>query len=451
MNQQKQPISRLINWMVLTSGAIIALVPFHALLTVWLTSIIGGYTAVRLWKEYLLLVLTVLAVYVCCTQAALWRRVRREPLLLLIGLYVLLLLLRGAWAVLSGNANGRAAAYGILLDGRFLVFFVIVWFVSQHTDLIVRWWRQLLLLPASLVAGFAALQYFILPPDVLKHFGYGPDTIMPVATVDQKITYQRVQSTLRGANPLGAYLVVIISAISVLIVAAKRLRWWLAGIFVLCCIALVVTFSRSAWIGIIAAASWLIWVSATSYTARRVLLVAGSVAILTFVAVGYALQDNDRFQNVFFHTDEHSAAAESSNAGRMNALQAGVQDIVSQPLGRGTGTAGPASVYNDHPARLAENYYLQLGQEVGVIGLVLFAAINLLVGLGLWWRRQELLPRVLLASLIGITVVNMLSHAWTDDTLAYIWWGLAGAALAVIPANRVGSVSDKRIIKHNHD
>jgi hypothetical protein len=35
----------------------------------------------------------------------------------------------------------------------------------------------------------------------------------------------------------------------------------------------------------------------------------------------------------------------------------------------------------------------------------------------------------LLASLIGISFVNLLSHAWADDTLAYLWWGLAGIAI----------------------
>jgi hypothetical protein len=42
-----------------------------------------------------------------------------------------------------------------------------------------------------------------------------------------------------------------------------------------------------------------------------------------------------------------------------------------------------------------------------------------------------MLALVLFASFIGISFVNLLSHAWTDDTIAYIWWGLAGAAMAL--------------------
>ena len=62
--------------------------------------------------------------------------------------------------------------------------------------------------------------------------------------------------------------------------------------------------------------------------------------------------------------------------------------------------------------------------------MVLFVAICVLVGRELWRHRSEQLAKILLASLVGITFVNLLSHAWTDDTLSYLWWGLAGICLA---------------------
>jgi hypothetical protein len=68
--------------------------------------------------------------------------------------------------------------------------------------------------------------------------------------------------------------------------------------------------------------------------------------------------------------------------------------------------------------------------------MLIFIAINVLVALELWARKNELLAQILLASLVGITFVNMLSHAWTDDTLSLLWWGLAGIALAPILTDR---------------
>jgi hypothetical protein len=65
--------------------------------------------------------------------------------------------------------------------------------------------------------------------------------------------------------------------------------------------------------------------------------------------------------------------------------------------------------------------------------LILFVLINVGVGVLLYARRDDPLALSLLASLIGITLINMFSHAWADDTLSYVWWGLAGVALAPLP------------------
>ena len=93
--------------------------------------------------------------------------------------------------------------------------------------------------------------------------------------------------------------------------------------------------------------------------------------------------------------------------------------------------AGPASVYNPKRIRIAEDYYIQIGQETGIVGLGLFLAINICVGLRLWQRRSDPLALGLFASFLGLVIVNLFSHAWADPTLAYLWWGLAGIAMTI--------------------
>jgi hypothetical protein len=153
------------------------------------------------------------------------------------------------------------------------------------------------------------------------------------------------------------------------------------------------------------------------------IIVIGAIATL-------ALRHTNHFEDIILHTNQHSTSVTTSDQAHENYLRNGLDDVLHQPLGRGTGTAGPASVYNNHPARLAENYFLQIGQEVGWLGLFLFLAINWFVGKQLWDKRRDSLALLLLATLIGITIVNMFSYAWTDDSLSYIWWGLAGIMLA---------------------
>jgi O-antigen ligase len=157
-----------------------------------------------------------------------------------------------------------------------------------------------------------------------------------------------------------------------------------------------------------------------------VLVIAGAGLVVV-------LKDNDRVQNILFHTDENSQAKDSSNETRLNAQKAALQEVVQEPLGRGPGTAGPASQHNDgHDVRISENYFLQIGQETGWLGLGLFVGILAVVAKELWQRRRI----ALLASLFGITFICLVSHAWADDTLALLWWGAAGILLAPAILNK---------------
>ncbi|MGH8466822.1 MAG: O-antigen ligase family protein, partial [Pseudomonas sp.] len=155
-------------------------------------------------------------------------------------------------------------------------------------------------------------------------------------------------------------------------------------------------------------------------------------AVLAFGLLA-VFRDNDRVENIIFHTDENSLSATSSNEQRASAIQDGLADLANEPFGRGPGTAGPASAHNSQPARIAENYYLQIGQETGWLGLGLFVAIVWMVGRRLWHRRSDPLARALFVSLIGLSFISLVQHAWTDDTLAILWWGLAGVAMAISP------------------
>lgn len=423
----------ILSWL---AAGIIVLIPFHALLTVWAASLFGHYTEIRLWKEILLalVIATVIAAVIRGRQVGSIKRLLPDRLLHIIILYLLLLIGSAAVAVMVNAASPKAAAYGLLLDGRYIVFFLAVWYISYRNHWIMNHWRQLLLVPAVVVVVFGFLQFALLPPNFLSHFGYGPDTIAAVQTVDEKDAYQRVQSTLRGANPFGAYLVIIISACGILLLRTQPIRRTLpiAGLLLASLVVLGLTFSRSAWLGAMAAIGWIIWQSIKTVRARQIVVLAGVVGMLVFAAVGYSLRDNDVFQNTILHTDENSQSLMSSNQGHLVASLTGAKDIIDKPLGSGIGTAGPASVYNTESnasIRISENYFIQIGQEVGIVGMSLFILIIVAVAMRLWQSRELLLPQVLLASLIGISVVNLLSHAWTDDTLSYIWWGLAGTAI----------------------
>ena len=100
------------------------------------------------------------------------------------------------------------------------------------------------------------------------------------------------------------------------------------------------------------------------------------------------------------------------------------------PWGGGIGSAGPASVRNDLASpRIAENHYLQTAQELGWIGLVVLLGLLVTVGRYLWRVRADDLALLLVASLVGLSFINLVSHAWADDTLMILWWVLCGVVV----------------------
>ncbi len=411
-------------------AAVLVLLPFHALFTTWIGSNTGHLDAVRIWKEIIIVALLPSVLFILFRDKTLKRWFGQSWLVRLIGLYALLHIVLGLIALRAERVNSPALIYALLANLRFLGLFLIVLIVSTHSGFLRKNWKVIVIIPAALVIAFGLMQRFVLPYDFLRHFGYSPKTIPAYQTVDQKLSYVRIQSTLRGANPLGAYLVLAIPAFMTI----KRRKLGLA-LIAAGMIAILFTYSRAAWIGVVLALFAYGYISIpTARAKRRLVTVSVLLAALASLFV-IILRQNTVVQNVFFHTDNSSKSSESSNTGRARALGIGLRDVVREPFGRGPGTAGPASLRNDHPSRIAENYYLQIGQEVGWLGITLFIAIISMVGYGLWRRRSDKLSRVLLASLVGISFVNLLSHAWADDTLGLLWWGLAGIAYSSVILN----------------
>ena len=432
-----------LSWLI---GVILVVLPFHALLSVWLASIFGHYTLLRLWKELLLIILICGTVYLIAKDSKLRKRFISYLPARLIAAYILISIIWGAGAYALNKVTAKALGYGLIVNLRFLVFFLVVWVVATKSSLLKRIWLKLLLWPAAGVVIFGITERLFLPIDFLKHFGYGPNTIYPYETINHNLNYPRIMSTLRGANPLGAYLIVVISALAVLINKTKRQRLFLSLAGLASLATLIFSYSREAWIGMALSLAFLVLVAIKNPRLKKMAIIISCVLIVTGLALGGLLRNNATLQNVIFHTQNGSSSKLSSNQQHASAFKGGLKDIAHNPLGEGVGTAGPASVYNNGKGRVAENYYIQIGQEIGWLGIVLFLAINYLVAIELWRKRADTLPLVLLVSLIGISFINLFSHAWADDTLAYIWWGLAGVACApaILKTGNKNGKSQKR-------
>jgi hypothetical protein len=422
----------ILSWVSTLIIAVLVLMPFHAFLTVWLSSLMGHYTALRLWKEVILAVCVIgtLVLFVLDHKIRTHTLTRRLAWLILA--YIGLTIVWGVIAYTGDEVTAKALGYGLIVDLRFPIFFLVCWSVALRLGRLRQYWQGIVIWPALVVVIFGILQIFIFPHDFLRHFGYGPNTILPVETINSNSHYHRIFSTLRGPNPFGEYLIIPISVVTVLLYKAKR-SWRDTLLYIGLLIVLLYSFSRSAWIGASLSVLSIVLIKTKSKKAKKSLGIIAASAVLIMLATFGIFHNNSHFENLIYHTDSSSAIKTTSDQGHLAKLKDGLSNVAHSPLGNGPGSAGPASVYNTgHPVRIAENFYIQIGQEMGWLGLFLFLLINLGVGYLLWIRRSDPLALSLFASLIGISFVNLFLHGWADDTVAYLWWGLAGIAMAPI-------------------
>lgn len=401
---------------------IFALLPFHAIFTTWLGSVFGHPAIFKSWKELLLILLMPLVGWILYAYPGVRKKLfsrRANRLIVAYGAVNIL------WFVLF-RPELDAAVAALVMNLRFLAFFVL----AQLLVLIYK--RQeitsiaydVLFKSALLVGMFGVLQVTVLPNDFLTHFGYGSDTIQPFLTIDDNPDFVRINSTLRGPNPLGAYLILPITALIAL--SVKRKDWRYAALSLSLFISLYASHSRSGWLGAVASLGIVLFFAFSSLWRRRLVLFGGLVVVVLVGGLFVFGRDSTFIEHVILHEGD-DVLSEGSTLDHFRAPADAVADIVRNPIGDGPGTAGTASFYNESfGLRLSENYYLQIGQQFGVVGLVLFLALNVLVVQGLWRQRNELWGRVLLGSFAGLVVVNMLLHGFDDETTAMVWWGMAG-------------------------
>jgi hypothetical protein len=400
----------------------------HTPVTLWLGVLAPDWALViKAWKEVLMGVALVL-LFVVAVQRKQLGTLLSDRLLQLSLIYAGL-----HFVMMMVFQNGlQAAGAGLLIDLRFVLYFVLVYvFLTLYPS-----WRRAFIgafgVGAVIILGFAVLQITVLPKDFLVHLGYSKATIAPYLTVDDNPALIRINSTLRGPNPLGAYAVIVLGMVSAAMLRWKlqtRRSWWIIGGFTLgAVVALGASYSRSSLIAAVVTLTVVV-VAAVGPTVRRRLLITSGASLLIIGALVVTFRDSYIVSNVIFHDNPSTGAAVDSNTGHVDSLADGFSRMLRQPFGAGVGSTGSASLVGDNPL-IIENQYLLVAHEVGWVGLVLFAWLFIEVLRRLWTRRQSALALGVFASGIGLAIIGLLLPVWTDDTVSITWWGLAAVAVA---------------------
>ncbi|NOS67826.1 MAG: hypothetical protein HOO67_05705 [Candidatus Peribacteraceae bacterium] len=422
----------------------ISLLPFHALFVTAGTKLLLGpghapMPMLAVWKEGLLALICLIAF------VEILRRITNYELRItniircdLIDCLILALL---ALALFLPKTN---FLFGFKYDFIPLIAFMILRRVEWSDHFKVRA-ESALLIVGGIVALYGIITFF-LPEQFFYALGYSdahslylPDG--PLAAVQQisGTGIRRIQSTMSGPNQLGIWLLI---PWSIGVVHLVRRKNALLEIYAVCTavigLGIILTFSRSAWI----AAAVIGCVALYRVYARTMLTpkLFGAAWLLIFGVIIAAWLSPAVFVRSI------------SLAGHIERPLQAINVIKNNPLGLGLGSAGPAANRThdvcvflsegddaswaaintdlcvfagktqvttgracDCPL-IPENWYLQIGAELGMAGFLLYLA---LIG-SIFWRLRKI--DVAFLMFLGIGIAALFLHAWEDAAVAYTGW-----------------------------
>lgn len=410
-----------------------AYMPFHIFLAQSLSLLTGGITEWKASKDALAAALALLAVILVWIWGEYSRRFNLVVSLAALygGVHLLV------WA-LNPDIYLGSAILGTIYNNR-LFWYLIIGLGGGYLarkKLNENKLINIVLVISTVICFLGVLQYF-LPKDILTHLGYSLERgVKPAFFIDDKPDLPRIMSTLRDPNSLGAYLILPITLIAYRLVnEVTRKRTLFLGLMGLHGLALFLTFSRSAWVGTAISlgvfGAFYIRTQIMHFLRRYGLLLIGF--ILLIASISFVFRDQYVVQNILIHSDENTTAELDSNENHIEFARRGLGGIIQKPLGHGPGTAGLVSIKNPAGGFLTENYYIQIGYEIGVLGLLIFAAASIWI-YKLLLIRNTPLAICLIASFWGYLLVNMLLHIWSNEAVAAQWWLLAGLSMAPLIA-----------------
>lgn len=426
-----------LQWYLLgTLALIIALLPVHAFISTWGGTEIGPLLIWKSWKEILL----VPAVLATITWAAMRPVVMQElfddkivPIVVLYGLFVL------GYIGIGIEANGIDAVFaGVAFDLRYFAMFVLAYilfrFGTFEKEPLISYATKFLIVVGVILSVIGILQVTVIPRDFLTNFGYEKfTTIAPYLTIDEKSPdIIRAFATLRGPNDYGAFLVMTLAFALVCLSTYKRKiavgSVMLLGIFV--------SHSRSAYLA--AAVVIALWLITTIGVERlKQYWKYGVLAVVVTVAIASLSLISPTIRLIVFHSSENDTHLTEGNLeAHGDAIVDTSERVAEKPLGCGTGCSGPASYYGPN-AKISENYYLQIAEQYGVLGLGLWLAIFVVIMRRLYaTSRNNPAALALFIAGIGLSVIGVLLHVWADDPLSMTWWVIAGAVLGMTAISR---------------
>ena len=410
-----------------------AIIPLQAFLLTWLREILSlsnfEFSIVSLWKEYILILLMLIA------GDRLFKEKNEGFNLLRLDKIIIIFFILSIVYLIFFNLPLSQKLAGLRYDTEFLIFYFAVRFlnISIKEFKILVYTFLMVSLPVII---FGLLQISILPPEFMMQFGYSNDinvyfsqgVISTYGAVNPLLPdVYRIQSTLPGAIQFGSYLILVSSLFLCLSFYKKNIIKYICGlVFILSAWALYATNTRSAWIAFLAVLLLTIFYKIKN---KKIFFgLAACIIIVVAASVGLFLRnmDNLKLQRIILHGEvRDDGQLYGSTQMHLEALNNNIEILKNRPFGSGIGFAGPASKYGVSSV-ITENWYLQIALELGIFGLVIFIVVisYLVATLNKIYRIakdnfQKYLSLGLLLALVGLSINSLMLHTFSDTATVY--------------------------------
>ncbi|MFO8061219.1 MAG: O-antigen ligase family protein, partial [Bacillota bacterium] len=311
---------------------------------------------------------------------------------------------------------------GITVEGlraalQFIPFFFIGYFLIDRREG-ARGLLRLIALVATVVALLGVIQV-----------ATGVQTPAGWADVGETLTV-RIFSIVQSPNVLGSHMALAVPLLLGLACCegSRGLRiGWLAAA-ALCCLALLLTFSRGAWLALAGA------VLVVTFIINRRVFAALLIAV---VVLGVGIPEiRTRILSVF--SEEY--LAKSMLDGRLGRWLRAYDQLRSRPLfGLGPGRYGGAVAARALGVSYVDNYYVKTAAELGLVGLgafLLWLGAALGRGYASWRRlsgsREGYLAAGLFCALLAVALHNGVENILEVPYMSTYFW-LVGGVLAAYP------------------
>jgi O-antigen ligase len=343
---------------------------------------------------------------------------------------VLLIGTRAVIEIITGPANDVAILFGARQLGEFLVVLLAVGILRPSVDWFLGTARMVL--PVMVACSILAIAQPMLGAGFYDQVFHGPGERLHhsyLVNIGDARRFRAV-GTFIAPNELGLGLLVN-GLVFVAPLLAAIARWRLVAVaLMLMLLALVMSFSRSAWIGL--ALGIVATIILVRHDVARLLragmlfrtplreVVLGLVAAAAATAALFVLVGG---LSLLAGT---VSGSESSAAGRGESISGGIEATFQNPGGLGLGTAGPRALELTGSSVLTENWYLLYSIQLGLPALVLlvgFAGAALLSVVRALRRR-----------------LDQFAPPWTDYRMTRYQGSVMAGTVAALIAALVGAM-----------